>query len=259
MNRTHQLRPLAAIFLAIAIGTSLSLTACKTDADKTVQTTTTTTTTATAGGEKPEAQKIPNIAAMTCDGKGADPISFLLSDQVKKEVRFDDKQVADLKAVCEETRTNINQKYISLGLDKLDKKGKEEKLKSSNKEIQAFLQETRDKVEKIIKPDQQKRLKEVTLQHFGWGPLTSEIFSADLKLTDKQKADLKKIEQQMQAKNQTDWQIPEGDAAAKTSILETNRKRMDAILKEVNEQSLAVLTPEQKATLDKLKGAPIAN
>ncbi len=272
MNDTHQRQPLTAALIAIAIGASLSLTACKTDEKPTTTPSSPTPTTsettsptpgastpASGGGDKSEAQKIPNIAAMTCDGKGSDPISFLLSDTVKKEVKFDDKQTADLKAVCEETRTNINQKYISLGLDKLDKKGKEEKLKSSEKEIQSFFQDTRGKVEKIIKPEQQKRLKEVTLQHFGWGPLTSEIFSADLKLTDKQKADLKTIEQQMQAKNQTGWQIPEGDEATKTKTLETNRKRMEAILKEVNEQSLAVLTAEQKTALEKLKGTPIAN
>ena len=262
MNGTHQLRPLTAVLFAIALGSSLFLTACKTDADKTTQTTTTTTTTSpipvASGGEKPEAQKIPNIASMTCDGKGADPISYLLSDQVKKEVKLSDKQTTDLKAACEETRTNINNKYISLGLDKLDNKGKEAKLKSSDKEIQAFFQETRGKVEKIIQPDQQKRLKEVMLQHFGFGPLTSEIFSADLKLTDKQKTDLKTIEQQMQAKNQTGWQIPSGDEATKTKTLNENRQRMEAILKEVNEQSLAVLTPEQKTSLEKLKGAPVA-
>ncbi len=277
MNKLHQFRPIKMVaMLAIAASSALVLTGCPTSTGGTGGTSTPTTspttspatttapspgasTPATTGGDKTEAQKIPNIASMTCDGKGADPISFLLSDTVKKEVKFDDKQTADLKAVCEETRTNINQKYISLGLDKLDKKGKEEKLKSSDKEIQAFFQETRGKVEKIIKADQQKRLKEVTLQHFGWGPLTSEIFSADLKLTDKQKTDLKTIEQQMQTKNQTGWQIPEGDEATKTKTLETNRKRMEAILKEVNEQSLAVLTAEQKTALEKLKGAPIAN
>jgi Spy/CpxP family protein refolding chaperone len=197
-------------------------------------------------------------AAMGGDKQGSDPISFLLDDQVKKEVKFTDEQTAELKKVRDEVRDTTSSKLKAMGLEKLDTEGKKAKIKESGKEIEAIFKDSRAKIDKIIKPDQAKRLKEIALQRYGWGPLTSELFSTDLKLTDKQKADLKTIGEQMQAKNSTGWELPTGDEANKTKILNDNRKRMEAILKDVNEQSLAVLTPEQKSSLDKLKGSPFA-
>ncbi len=276
MNKTHQHRPMAMVaLLAIAASSSLVLTGCPGSTTKDTSTTTTTTTatpspstttspagttstTGTPADEKGKNVNTPMTAAMGGDKQGSDPVSFLLDDQVKKEVKFTDEQTAELKKVRDEVRDTTSAKLKAMNLDKLDTEGKKAKIKESGKEIEGIYNDSRAKIDKIIKPDQAKRLKEIVLQRYGWGPLTSELFSADLKLTDKQKADLKTIGEQMQTKNQTGWELPTGDEANKTKILNDNRKRMEAILKDVNEQSLAVLTPEQKASLDKLKGAPFA-
>lgn len=262
----HQLRPIVITCLATALGSSLLLSSCKQEPQSggvTSTTTSSTTTTETTNPQTPPGDKDKNVntpmtAAMGGDKQGSDPVSFLLDDQVKKEVKFTDEQSAELKKVRDEVRDTTSAKLKAMGLDKLDTEGKKAKIKESGKEIEAILNESRAKIEKIIKPEQSKRLKEIVLQRFGWGPLTSELFSADLKLTDKQKADLRTIGEQMQTKNQTGWELPTGDEANRTKILNDNHKRMEAILKDVNEQSLAVLTAAQKATLDKLKGAPFA-
>ncbi len=269
MNKTHQHRPMAMVaLLAIAASSSLMLTGCPTTPKDpstptpapsvTTSPTGTTSNTDTPADEKGKNVNTPMTAAMGGDKQGSDPVSFLLDDQVKKEVNFTDEQTAELKKVRDEVRDTTSAKLKAMGLDKLDTEGKKAKIKESGKEIEGIYNDSRAKIDKIIKPAQAKRLKEIVLQRYGWGPLTSELFSADLKLTDKQKADLKTIGEQMQTKNQTGWELPTGDEANKTKILNDNRKRMEAILKDVNEQSIAVLTPEQKASLDKLKGAPFA-
>lgn len=278
MNKIHQFRPIKmVVMLAIAASSALVLTGCPgggsgTGGGDTTPTTSPTTSpatgpttspsttsqTTTPTGEKGKNVNTPVTAAMGGDKQGSDPISFLLDDQVKKEVKFTDEQTAELKKVRDEVRDTTSAKFKAMGLDKLDTAGKKAKVKESAKELEGILNDSRAKIDKIIKPDQAKRLKEIALQRYGWGPLTSELFSTDLKLTDKQKADLRTIGEQMQAKNSTGWELPTGDEANKTKILNDNRKRMEAILKDVNEQSLAVLTAEQKASLDKLKGTPFA-
>ncbi len=269
MNKTHQLRTLATTFLAIALGSSLFLTACKQEQTTTTEKTTTTTSTSspdagttsktnTPPEDKGKNTNTPLTAAMGGDKQGSDPISFLLDDQVKKEVNFTDEQTAALKKVRDDLRDNISNKFKTMGLEKLDTEGKKAKIKESGKDIQAEFESTKAKVDNIIKPEQAKRLTEIALQRYGWGPLTTELpgVSSALKLTDKQKTDLRTIAEQMQTKNQTGWELPTGDDANRTKILNDNRKRMEAILKDVNEQSLAVLTPEQKTALEKLKGKP---
>lgn len=276
MNKIHQFRPIKMVaMLALVASSAIVLTGCpggnsgSTGGDTTPTTSpttspatspttspSTTSQTTTPADQKGKNVNTPMTAAMGGDKQGSDPISFLLDDQVAKEVKFTPQQTADLKKVRDEVRDTTSAKLQAMGLDKLDKDGKTAKLKESRKEIEAIFNDSRAKIDKIIQPDQAKRLKEIALQRYGWGPLTSELLSADLKLTDKQKADLKTIGEQMQAKNSTGWELPTGDDANKTKILNDNRKRMEAILKDVNEQSLAVLTPEQKTSLEKLKGAP---
>jgi Spy/CpxP family protein refolding chaperone len=276
MNKIHQIRPIRmAAMLALVVSSTFVFSGCKDDKKTTTDTTVTTSPvpggdgtavpspsagsqTTTPPDEKGKNVNTPVTAAMGGDKQGSDPISFLLDDQVKKEVGFTDQQTTDLKKVRDEVRDTTSAKFKAMGLDKLDAEGKKAKVKESAKELEGILNDSRAKIDKIIKPEQAKRLKEIALQRYGWGPLTSELFSADLKLTDKQKADLRTIGEQMQAKNSTGWELPTGDEANKTKILNDNRKRMEAILKDVNEQSLAVLTAEQKASLDKLKGAPFA-
>jgi hypothetical protein len=275
MNKIHQFRPIKMLaMLAIVASSTLVLAGCTnnggggntnpstspTTSPATTPTTSPSTTsqTTTPTDEKGKNVNTPMTAAMGGDKQGSDPVSFLLDDQVKKEVKFTDEQTAELKKVRDEVRDTTSAKLKAMGLEKLDTEGKKAKIKESGKEIESIYNDSRAKIDKIIKPDQAKRLKEIVLQRYGWGPLTSELFSTELKLTDKQKADLKTIGEQMQAKNSTGWELPTGDEANKTKILNDNRKRMEAILKDVNEQSLAVLTAEQKASLDKLKGTPFA-
>jgi hypothetical protein len=99
-------------------------------------------------------------------------------------------------------------------------------------------------------------MKEIFLQIYGWGALTRQDFQEPLKLTAEQGKQLDTISEQMQANMRKGWANPEGDAAKQAATLSENKKSMEAIIKNSNAQALAVLTAEQKKTLETLKGTP---
>jgi hypothetical protein len=195
--------------------------------------------------------------AMGMDGsdrQDADPLALIQSDAFKKELNITAEQSAKLVEVQNELKSKVSKKNASLGdMKGLDAKAKEEKLKTAAKELEIETKASREKIGQILKPEQIKRMKEIFLQIYGWGPLTRSDFQAELKLTAEQTKMMDTINDQMAASMRTSWETP-ADPTKLESILSANRKKMDAIMKSSNAKSLEVLTAEQKTILETLKG-----
>jgi hypothetical protein len=123
-------------------------------------------------------------------------------------------------------------------------------------QIEAFRKQAaeRTKVEKtrlaeILLPNQMKRLNEIYIQQLGTRALDDADVSAELKVTDEQKASIAKIREESQA------QMRELFTAAGDDR-EAAREKFAAARKATDEKLLAVLTADQKAKLDELKGKP---
>jgi hypothetical protein len=188
------------------------------------------------------------------DRQDADPLALIQSDAFKKELNITAEQSAKLVEVQNELKSKVSKKNASLGdLKSLDAKAKEEKLKTAAKELETETKASREKIGQILKPEQIKRMKEIFLQIYGWGPLTRSDFQAELKLTAEQTKMMDDINDQMAASMRTSWETP-SDPTKLESILSANRKKMDAIMKNSNAKSLEVLTADQKKTLETLKG-----
>jgi hypothetical protein len=107
------------------------------------------------------------------------------------------------------------------------------------------------KMIKLLDDKQKARLKELSFQSRGAGALEDDEVIAALKISDAQKQKLadvreegnKIIEQAMQA-----LRGGGGDAGEL-------RRKMGSMRKELADKALAVLTPEQRALFDKMKGA----
>jgi hypothetical protein len=188
------------------------------------------------------------------DRQDADPLALIQSDAFKKELNITAEQSAKLLEVQNELKSKVSKKNASLGdLKGLDAKAKEEKLKTAAKELETETKSSQEKIGQILKPEQIKRMKEIFLQIYGWGPLTRSNFQAELKLTAEQNKMMDTINDQMAASMRTSWETP-SDPTKLESILSANRKKMDAIMKSSNAKALEVLTAEQKATLKTLEG-----
>jgi len=104
-------------------------------------------------------------------------------------------------------------------------------------------------IEGILQPGQIERLKGISLQLRGAQGLQDKEVQDALQLTDEQKAKLKAIAEDT-AKKATELFGGGGDRAA-------NRTKMQSIRKDALDQATAVITDEQKAKFEKLKGEKV--
>ena len=267
-------RPIATSALLICLGCAI-LTGC-TDKTKTSETPTTPTTPTTpvassgGGGESrnPPGGTAPTTELARPERAGSNPIQLLQNAQIKSELKLTDDQVAKLKEIesgllASVTTSSklIKEKYKTIEALPKDKQDAEKKKLADDieKGLATLTKDSQAKVSKVLNPEQEKRAKEILLQKFDFGIVTKDDFATDLKLTDAQKKQLNDIVGQMRTKTIGAWEIPDKDDAAKRDkTLTDNRKRMEAVMKESNQQAKAVLTPEQLKTLETLKGKAVS-
>jgi Spy/CpxP family protein refolding chaperone len=185
----------------------------------------------------------------------ADPLQLIQSDQLKTELKITADQSAKLKEVENDLRAKVTEKNASANLKGLDAKAKEEKLKKIGEELNAETKTSREKIATILKPDQIKRMKEIFLQIYGLGPLNYPDFQTELKLTAEQIKQIDALKETMLTEMRAGWQIPPDDPTKQAAVLSENRKRLDGIAKNARAKTEALLTAEQKKTLETLKGA----
>ncbi len=250
------------------------MTGC-TDPNKPTKTDTSTptNTTSPAAGSGDQKRNPPGGAPPTTElarpeRSGSNPIQLLQNPQVKSELKLTDDQVTKLKeiesgllsSVTTSSKT-IKEKYKTIEALPKDKQDAEKKKLADDieKGLATLTKDSQAKVGKVLTPEQDKRAKEILLQKFDFGIITKDDFATELKLTDAQKKQLNDIVGQMRTKTIGAWEIPDKDDAAKRDkTLTENRKRMEAVMKESNQQAKAVLTPEQLKTLETLKGKAVS-
>jgi Spy/CpxP family protein refolding chaperone len=272
MNPSKVITRQIALF-AILLSGAITLTGCPATksgggdtpvANNSTPPTTPTTTPSDGGTSKPAGTE--DLARP--EQSGSNPLKLLQNDQVKAELKLTDDQVTKIKGVETDLMASFTtasksvkaeyQKIEALPKDKQE--GEKKKLATKVEDGAASLaKESKTKLSQILKPEQEKRAKEILLQKYDFGIVTKDDFATDLKLTDAQKKQLNDIVGQMRNKTIAAWEIPDKDDATKRDkTLADNRKRMEAVMKETNQQAKAVLTPEQLKTLETLKGKPVS-
>jgi LTXXQ motif family protein len=262
MSKKQQKISLSIVSLPLVLGSMLFLASCGSDKTATTtdtpaptETTSSTETPATTdtSAENSETGSTPLTALLgNSDRKSTDPLELLENAQIKKEISLTDEQSAEIKKLDTEFRASLKTKVAGVKIEEL--KGDETKLKAKYTEIDKDAQSFREKVGKVLKPEQLSRMKQIYLQIYGFGPLTSSDYTTDLKLTDEQSGKIKTIREDLFTNMKASWTTPTGSDDEKKQTIANNRKQMEQILKDSNDQTLAVLTPEQKKTLETIKG-----
>jgi Spy/CpxP family protein refolding chaperone len=220
------------------------------------------------GGVNPPGGAAPTTELARPERAGSNPIQLLQNPKIKSELQLTDDQIAKIKAVETDllaqvttASKSVKEKYKAIeALPKDKQDGEKKKLATEIEQgVTTLTKESQGKMSKILKPEQEKRAKEIMLQKYDFGIVTKDDFATDLKLTDAQKKQLNDIVGQMRTKTIGAWEIPDkADAAKRDKTLADNRKRMEAVMKESNQQAKAVLTPEQVKTLETLKGKAVS-
>jgi hypothetical protein len=169
---------------------------------------------------------------------------MLLSNKsVQEELKLDADQIEKAKKWGEEQRAKFAdiQKEIQEAPE-ADRPAKRQEV------MKKVGEETAKAVKELLKPDQAKRFRQISLQQRGVQAFADAKVQEELKITDDQKTKLADIGKELQDKAREVRQDNQGNFAA-------IREKMTPINKEAGEKAAALLTADQKATWKEMLGS----
>jgi hypothetical protein len=175
---------------------------------------------------------------------------FLLNTPtVQKELELVDEQKAKIKELGEKAMAAMREMRAGMGsmrdpnLSEDERRAKGEEM---GKKMQAQMEAGKKAIEEILLPHQLERLKGIALQRAGIEAINDKQIQQDLKLSDEQVAKIKSIGEEAGKKF--------GALFSEGADRETIGPKMQEIGKDRAKQLTDVLTEDQRATLEKMKG-----
>jgi len=183
---------------------------------------------------------------------GGNLAGLLRLEQVRNDLKLTDDQTAQLKEVNEGLQAEMREQFAGL-LEIEDREKRREKMAELVKQRN---EKVHDKLTKVLSQEQMIRLYQIRLNIIGvLEGLSNEHVAGKLKLTAQQKEKLDGVRRKVQATRREMFQGMRG--ASREERREQREKMRDKFRKlqdDANEQALAVLTKDQKAEYEKLKG-----
>ena len=176
-------------------------------------------------------------------------IMMLRNDAVKKELDLKGDQQKSIDELAGQMQSEAME--IFSGLQDLSAEEREKEMPSLLKMMTEKGKELQVKVDKILDPKQLTRMKELSIQQRGPEAFEDEEVAATLKLSDDQKKKLATIRDDAADKQQEIIKALSEGGGDRAAIGE----KIQALRKELGEKAVAVLTPEQRESFEKMKGA----
>lgn len=173
---------------------------------------------------------------------------LLGNEQVQKELELTEEQTADLGKLREAQQEKMRETFGGLrDLSEEERRAKFEELRPKMEEAQ---KESREKINEILLPHQQERLKQIALQVRGFGAIEDADVASELKITDEQKEKLTSTREAQREKVGAMFREGQGNEGDRDAMREKFQK-----LREENEtELLGILTAEQREQFEKMKG-----
>jgi Spy/CpxP family protein refolding chaperone len=167
-------------------------------------------------------------------GRGG-PFGLLRQASVQQELQLSDEQIQQIKEESDKMRSKFQ------GMSDMDQQERRKKMQ----ELNAQSQKT---IEKILKPEQQKRLQEIMIQQQGLRALANAKVADQLGLEDNQKSQIREI---TEAAGREMRQLMGGGGSP-----EDSRDKMEEMRKKTDSKIEEVLTAAQKAKWKEMQGKP---
>jgi len=164
-------------------------------------------------------------------GFGGGMVYLLTQKSVQEELKLSEEQVKKV----EELRTKQRESFQ--GLRDLSQEERQKKMREQG-------EATQKAVAGILKPEQLKRGRQISLQLQGAGALRNEEVAKALNITDDQKEKIREIQRKSFEEMRG---LGRGEEA---------RTKIQELRKATNEKVMAVLTAEQKTKLKEMQGKP---
>ncbi|MBV9122850.1 MAG: hypothetical protein JO112_05805 [Planctomycetes bacterium] len=172
------------------------------------------------------------------------PLGLLQSEAVQKELNLTDDQVQQIQKIAAGSREKHRDDFQKLrDVEEADRPMKLQELRKTMNDEDAKA------LAGLLKPEQEKRLKQLTIQREGYRAFSDPEVQKELNLTDDQKTQIQTIT--TDAGKETRDLFQGGGAPSQDS-----RKKMQEIQKQTTEKVQSVLTDTQKKTWKELTGEP---
>ncbi|MDR1485856.1 MAG: Spy/CpxP family protein refolding chaperone [Planctomycetaceae bacterium] len=179
---------------------------------------------------------------------------LLQNENAKKHLNLTEDQVAKLQKISDDQRANFPRPPRGNNEDgRRPAPPSEEDMKKFNETIEKSQAESKKKINEVLTPEQQAKFKVLPFQVAGG--LESRFINARtfefLDLSDAQKEQFKKLDEENRAEFGKLFTQPTGNDTTRLTQEEV-RKQREELSKKAREKALALLTPAQKATAEKL-------
>jgi len=177
-------------------------------------------------------------------GMGGGMMMLAQAKSVQEELKLSDDQTKKLTELSQKQREAMREMFQGGGGgDRDEMRKKMEEMNKANEKAMA----------EILKPDQVRRLKQISLQvtekNFGMSALLgSPDVQAELKVTDEQKEILRGLRDDMMKMM--------GELRDAGGSPDEMREKMDEFRKSANQKVTKLLTDDQKAKLKEMQGEP---
>jgi len=178
-------------------------------------------------------------------------IFLLRTEQVQKELKLTDEQNSQIDDLAIQLQSDALELFSAL--QDLSEEERKKELQNLMKKFAEKGKELQAKVDKFLDAKQNGRMKELSLQQRDAEALADDDVIKELKITDEQKKKLQDIRDEA-ARQLEEALKPLLGGGGGGGDLGDIRTKMEAMRKELSEKALAVLTTEQRAKFEKMKG-----
>jgi hypothetical protein len=188
---------------------------------------------------------------------GGGLLALLRMDEVQAELKLNDDAKKQLTELGESLRSKMDTGGFANFRDMNDEE-RAKAMREMREKTQTVMNEAEDQIALILDPSQMDRLIGLLFQQSGPRSLTSSKTAAEaLKITDDQKKQLTSVQEKMLEEmraNRPAGGPGGGGGAGRQFDPNAMRERMNEMNKATDEKLMAVLTAEQKNTMEKMKG-----
>ncbi|HTM56289.1 MAG TPA: hypothetical protein VL175_19825 [Pirellulales bacterium] len=175
-------------------------------------------------------------------------VFMLNGEAVQKELGLNDEQKKTISQLSDQMRADALE--IMSGLQDLSPEEQKEHMPELMKMVGEKGKEMQGKIDQMLDKKQVNRLKELSLQNRGAQALEDDEVIAALKITDDQKKKLADIREEGAKKLEETMQSLRSSGGDQGEI----RQKIMGMRKELGDKALTVLTSDQRAQFDKMKG-----
>jgi Spy/CpxP family protein refolding chaperone len=185
-------------------------------------------------------------------GGGFGKTSLIGNEQVQKELKVSDDQKKKLEEITDAYRDETR-KLVPRDTPRDQFRAKFEETKGQRDKLTA---DAEAKIDGVLAIDQKERLDEIVIRVGGVSALQQDKMAEKLNLAADQRAKIKAVFEERDKKRQADREAARNNAAGARPDFNAMRERFEAERKETTEKVTAILTADQKASWEKMKGEP---